>query len=942
MREEQTRYSRLANLTKLINTKFDLRQVLEHVVIAISEEIVQCDSVGIYLPQGDGTFKGYVGKPEVINGMTLDMHIVDPKVDRLAREVIETKKAIYIPDTSVDNRPDKRAVESFQIKSLFALPIFYEEELYGLVYLFDYGISMKLSESEIQSVEAYVNMAAVAIRNTKEFERKEALIQEKQLLLNATRDLSLCSTMQEVLDRAFSYIAKVLNNGNIGVHLLDPVAESNFSPAKLSKESDWTEEEWKKTHSKVRVNHQEDLLFKEVIRTKEAILVPDVSVDPRPSQDACRRFGIKGVFMLPLVTMGEVLGIIAVVNLEKAGHVYTRAEMQLAESIVNATASTLSNLLRLEKQDLIIRERTLALTEKNKELEDAVHELKKLSKEKELILNSAGDGIFGLCLQGDITFSNPAGAAMLGYENKEELIGKSYKSIFKNIDPENVMNEQNLAFFMEKSKHKHEGDEQFFRKNGTSFPVEYVISSIKDGEDTTGYVVTFRDITLRKQLEAKIKYHAYHDSLTDLPNRLLFHDRLEQALSNAHFHKKKLAVMFLDLDRFKQINDTFGHSYGDRLLKQVADRLKRCMPKGVTVSRQGGDEFTIIMPNIHSSQNAINLALKILHSFDEPFLLKENEVFVKTSIGISMYPHDGSSVDSLVKKADTAMYKAKELAGNNYCFYTREMDNRTIENVQLENDLYKALDREEFEIYFQPQIDYKEMKLFGVEALLRWNHRKKGMISPEEFIPLAEETGLIIPIGEWMLKNACKQVKKWHDDGFGEFKVAVNLSALQFEQRNFVEIVKSILDETKLAPNLLGFELTENLIIKNKSLTYTTIQQLIALGITISIDDFGKGYSSLGYLKNFPIDTLKIDKSFIRDVEEDTDSSAILATIIHLGQNLKLNVIGEGVETMEEANFLLSKGCHYMQGYLFSPPLSTEEFEKSFLQRDKGLFKITR
>ena len=938
MQEEQTRYFRLAKITKMIITKLELREVLEHVVTAISEEIVQCDSVGIYLPQDDGTYRGYVGKPDVINGMTLDMHVVDPEFDLLAKEVIETKKTIYIPDTSRDKRPDRRPVEAFQIKSLLALPIHYEDEIYGLVYLFDYGIPMDLTQSEIQSVEAYVNMAAVAIRNAKDMSRKEALISEKQLLLDVTRDLSLCATLKEALDICFHYVGRVLNNQNIGVHLLDPLAESKLKPARLSKDSDWSEEDWKKTHRKVKLDYQKDLLFQEVIQTKKAVLVPDVSRDPRPNHEACRQFGIKGVFMMPLVAMGEVLGTIPVVNLEKAGHVYTETEMQLAQSIVDATASTLSNLLYMEKQEQIIKERTAELTQKNKELENVIKELKRLSRENELILNSAGDGIFGLNLQGKITFCNPAGASMLGYDNKNDLIGQSYAGIFHRSKSQEL--EDPTVFFksIEKNRGHHDIDEHFYKKDGSRFPVEYIVSSIKEGGDTVGYVVTFKDITQRKQLEEKIKYHAYHDSLTDLPNRVLFKDRLDQALTYAQLHDEQLAVMFLDLDRFKLINDTLGHSYGDMLLKQVAKRLTSCMPKGATISRQGGDEFTVILPNIHSQKEVIEVTERMLDAFEKPFYLSGNEVFIKTSIGISMFPDDGSDADRLVKNADTAMYKAKESAGSHYRFYISDMVHRTFESVKLENDLYKALKRGEIEIYYQPQIHYDIKKVVGVEALIRWNHPEKGVISPCEFIPIAEETGLIVSVGEWVLRHACRQMKCWHDKGYSRIKLAVNLSARQFEQRNFVSKVKEILTETHLSPRHLEIELTENLIIANTEVTLKIMQELKDLGVQISIDDFGTGYSSLGYLKDFPIDTLKIDKAFICDVAKETDKAAITNTIIHLAQNLRLNVIAEGVETQEQVDFLFSRGCYLMQGYFFSPPIRSEEMAKKFLRDKKTLF----
>lgn len=936
MFKEQMRYSRLAHLTKLINTKLELRDVLQHVTTAISEEIVRCNSVGIYLPQEDGTFKGYVGKPQVINGWTLDMHVIDTDMDLLAKEVIDTRKTIYIPDTSKDNRPDPRAVEGFHIKSLLVLPISFEQELFGLVFLFDYGIPMNLTESEIQTVEAYVNMAAVAIQNARNLTQKENSIAEKQLLLDVTRDLAMCSTLHESLDSCFFYLGKVLNNYNIGVHLLDPITERQIRPAKLSKDSDWTEEDWMKTHGKIRIDESNDAVFQEVIKSKKAILIPDVFADKRPNHDLCRNFGINGMLMLPLVSMGEVLGVIPVVNLEDGKLDYSIATMQLAQSIVDATASTLSNLLYMEKQEIIIEERTSEITVKNKELQKAITELQQLSREKELILNSAGEGIFGLDLDRKITFCNPAGVSMLGYRTKGELIGQPASLIFngKNRAGENV-----APANMNNNWSQYDQDQNFYRHDNSSFPVEYVISSIKESDEIVGEVVTFKDITQRKQMEAEIKYHAYFDSLTDLPNRILLKDRLSQGITHAQIHNEKLAVLYLDLDRFKLINDSLGHSFGDHLLRHVAERLSLCVPKGATVSRQGGDEFTIYLPNIKCENEVLKVVHLVVDSFREPFQLLDNEIYIKTSIGISLFPDNGDTTETLIKNADTAMYKSKEISGNSYHFFSEGMDTRTFESVKLENALYRALDHGELVIHYQPQIDYISHQIVGVEALLRWNHPEKGLIAPDQFIPIAEETALIIPIGEWVLRESCRQLKEWHDQGYPLLSVAVNLSARQFEQNNLFAMVTNVLDEVGLSPEYLHLELTENLIIKNKDLTLKTMKELKGLGIKIAVDDFGTGYSSLGYLTSLPIDTLKIDKSFLQDVTNDDDNAAITNTIITLAQNLNLSVIAEGVETKQHVEFLSARDCYLMQGYYFSRPMKAEDITLDFIMnRDNSRF----
>lgn len=918
MEKEQARYTRLAHITKLINANTELRPVMEHVTTAISEEIVSCDSVGIYLPQEDGSFRGYVGKPEVINGMTLDMHVVDTEFDLLAKEVIETQKTIYIPDTSKDPRPDPRAVAGFGIKSLLALPISYERELFGLVFLFDYGIPMNLTTDEIQTVEAYVNMAGVAIRNAKNLTRKENLLAEKQLLLDLTRELSMSSSIQDVMDKCFHYIGTVLNNHNIGVHLLDPLAGARIKPANLSSKSEWDKGEWLKKHHELRFDPSNDPVFHEVLRTKKPLHIPDVHKDERVNQEICQTFGIEEMLLLPFVTMGEVLGTLVLVNFGKDARGFHGADIQLAQSIAEATASTLSNLLYMEKQEVLIEERTSEIRIKNNELENAIAELENLSQERELILNAVGDGIFGLDLDGRITFGNPSAESMLGYE-KGELIGQPYQIILNK--------EENLK---KKSFYIKEGV-KFRKKDGSSFYVEYAFSSIKERGEILGEVVTFRDITVRKQLEEEIKYLAYYDSLTDLPNRILLDDILEKEIKKAERAGQNLAILYLDLDRFKTINDSLGHSYGDFILREVANRLNFNVPESAVVSRRGGDEFTIILPNLESRNEVIELVERLVNSFAEPFALKGNEVYIKTSIGISLYPEDGNTAEILIKNADAAMYKSKEKSGTYHHFFKSEMSERNFENITLENALYKALEKEELVIYYQPQIDSRTNSIMGAEALLRWNHPLKGMISPLDFIPLAEETGLIVPIGKWVLLNACRQLKKWHSRGFVDMTVSVNLSGRQFEEDDLIAMVESILAETDLAPEFLHIELTENQIFKNTEVTLEKMQELKTLGVKIALDDFGTGYSSLGYLKNFPIDTLKIDRSFLFDIIKYKDNAAITSTIITLAQNLSLNVIAEGVETEEQLDFLKERNCYIMQGFYFSKPIGAEMFEEKYL-----------
>ncbi|MCA0972456.1 EAL domain-containing protein [Halobacillus litoralis] len=922
MADEQSRYSRLAQITKLINTKLDLREVLMHVVTAISEEIVQCDSVGIYLPQDDGTYRGFVGKPETINGMTLDMHVVDPAYDRLAKEVIETGQTIYIPDTSKDDRPDKRAIKAFKITSLLVAPVIHENHLYGLAFLFDYGIPMNLNESEIESIQAYINMAAVAIRNSNDLKRKEKLISEKQLLLNVTRELSLSSSIQEALDICFRYVGEVLDNHNIAAHFLDPVAERQITPTSLSSNSDWNEAEWKEQHKRLNVKFEEDPLFIEVISKKESLYVPDVNQDPRPNMEVCRNFNIKSIYILPLITMGDVLGTVSVVQLGETTTHYSRSSMQLVESIVDATAPVLFNLTYMEKQELIIQDRTSEVRKKKEELEQAFSELKQISQEKELILDSAGEGIFGMDLEGTITFSNLSAKSILGYSSTDEMKGASLSHIL------GVDQEDSASFYDEIHYNNHKRLERtFIKKNGKTFPAEYMITPQQIDQNVVGYVVTLKDITARKQMEEQIKYHAYYDSVTNIPNRTLFQDRLNQALAYAESQERLLAVLFLDLDRFKQINETFGHSFGDSVLRQVAERLEGVLPKEATVSRQSGDEFVILLPNVSNMEEVKGITENILEAFVAPCHIHEQEISVKTSIGISLYPDHGLNAEQLLKRADAAMYRAKERTGNQFQVYSDELESNSLERIQLENDLFKALEQEEeFVLHYQPKVDMRTMEVVGMEALIRWEHPSFGLLPPKTFIPLAEETGIIAKLGTWVIKEACRQRKKWYDQGFREMVMSANLSPQQLNQKNLVDIVAQILRDTGLPAELLELELTENLIIHNTEQTLETIKQLKQLGVLISIDDFGTGYSSLGYLKDFPVDVLKIDKSFIDELTTDSSQSAITDSIISLSQNLNIGVIAEGVETAEQANYLNKKGCHLIQGFYFSPPIPEDEF----------------
>lgn len=420
----------------------------------------------------------------------------------------------------------------------------------------------------------------------------------------------------------------------------------------------------------------------------------------------------------------------------------------------------------------------------------------------------------------------------------------------------------------------------------------------------------------------QIDFYANHDYLTGLPNRILFKEQCRTALKQ----KQSAAILFLDLDRFKIINDMFGHSIGDDLLRAVSRRLQQHVRLGDTVSRIEGDEFALMLGNA-SQDEAAGVAQLLIDELSKPFTLDGNEFFVTPSIGISLYPNDATDEETLVKQADTAMYHAKEMGRNHFRFYTTEMNERMANRARLEKGLRKALERNELTVHYQPQVDITTGDITGMEALLRWQHPDLGVVSPADFIPLAEETGMIIPIGEWVLRKACKQNQAWLEAGLPPMRMAVNLSARQFQQQNLVEVVSKVLQDTGLPPYFLDLEITESVAMFNEDYVIAKLQELKNLGIKISIDDFGTGYSSLSYLKKFPIDALKIDKSFVAEVMNDKDDAEIIATIISMARNLRVSVIAEGVENEEQLQFLRKQKCTEAQGYFFSRPMDALELQ---------------
>ncbi|SHI17414.1 sensor domain-containing protein [Desulfosporosinus lacus] len=556
-----------------------------------------------------------------------------------------------------------------------------------------------------------------------------------------------------------------------------------------------------------------------------------------------------------------------------------------------------------------------------------------LEKERaQVTLESIGDAVITTDVQAKIEYFNPVAEALTGW-SKKEAIGLSLEKIFKIINEETGESvESPVARSLREGRVVSIADQTvLINKLGNTVSIEDSAAPIRDRDDTIiGAVLVFRDVSYKRNHMKELAHQAQHDALTGLPNRFLFNEHLKQALARAKRKEGKVAVMFLDLDRFKLINDTMGHNLGDQLLKSVAERIHQTLREGDTVARQGGDEFLVILSEIKDEMEAKSVSERILGVFSKPIILEDNEIYISTSIGISLYPDDSIDRETLVKQADTAMYYAKERGRNNCQFFTPGLNIKANQRLSTENSLRKALIREEFVLHYQPQVNLDTGHIVGLEALLRWNSVEFGLVSPAAFIPVAEETGLIIPIGEWVLRTACAQNKDWQDQGFIPLRIAVNISARQFQEPGFIKLVKQVLQETKLDPQWLELEITERIAMEKGEITLKMLAAFKELGIRISIDDFGTGFSSLNYLSRMPIDTLKIDQTFIQDISSGDNGKEVVTAIIQLAKNLQLKVIAEGVETNNQCSFLKDKLCDEMQGYLFSKAVPSEEAEKLF------------
>jgi diguanylate cyclase (GGDEF)-like protein/PAS domain S-box-containing protein len=537
------------------------------------------------------------------------------------------------------------------------------------------------------------------------------------------------------------------------------------------------------------------------------------------------------------------------------------------------------------------------------------------------VIEHIADGVVVLDAEGTIVAVNPAFTQITGYSEAEAL-GKD-RTLTRSGRHEQAFYEAMWQEQLDKGFWR--GELWSVRKNGELYLEFLTVSAVRDTRGkATHYVGVFSDITKAKESQEKLDHLAHHDPLTALPNRLLFHDRLQHALLRAARDGEQLALLFIDLDRFKNVNDTLGHHIGDELLKQVAKALNDRLREGDTLARLGGDEFIVLLENIDNQYGASQVAEKLVQMFEEPFMVAGHELFVTCSVGISLFPDDAADLNMLIRNADVAMYQAKARGRNGFSFYAPSMSGEGVERLRLETFLRRSIEKDEIFLNYQPQVEIDTGRLVGVEALVRWNHPELGLVPPIRFIPLAEDTGFINQLGKWVLHEACRQMVRWQEAGLHVPKIAVNLSAKQFERGSIVNMVADILRDTGLEPQRLQLEVTES-VIMNTGDAMVFINDLHSIGVALAIDDFGTGYSSLAYLKQLPVETLKIDRSFIKDISTDVNDEAIAIAIIQLGKSMNLSVIAEGVETAEQAAFLLRHGCNLAQGYFYSRPVAPDD-----------------
>jgi diguanylate cyclase (GGDEF)-like protein/PAS domain S-box-containing protein len=571
--------------------------------------------------------------------------------------------------------------------------------------------------------------------------------------------------------------------------------------------------------------------------------------------------------------------------------------------------------------------RALRYAVERKMMEEALFMEKELAQ---VTLKCIGDAVICTNISGSITFLNVVAEKLTGWSG-QEAAGRPVAEVFRILNAANGEAIPNLVdIVLRKDETVHAPPNSILiRRDGFEIPIEDSVAPIHDREgQATGAVIVFRDVSAARSMALQMTHSAEHDFLTGLPNRMLLNDRIGQAIAFARRHTKQVAVLFLDLDGFKHINDSLGHPIGDKVLQSVGKRLVDCVRRSDTVSRQGGDEFVVLLSEVERIEDAAVAARRMLQAVAEAHSIDQHDRHVTASIGVSIYPNDGLDAEALVKNADTAMYQAKENGRQSYQFFEPAMNVRAVERQSVEEGLRRALERREFILHYQPKINLRTGAITGAEALIRWTHPTRGSLSPAQFIPVAEDCGLILAIGAWVLREACMQARAWVDAGLPVTTIAVNVSAMEFRDKNFLEGLFAILSETDLDPRSLELELTESILMKRPESTVSILQALRERGVQAAVDDFGTGYSSLSYLRKFPVDALKIDQSFVRQISAAGDDTTLVTAVISMARSLKLRVVAEGVETLEELAFLRAHQCDEAQGYYFSRPVLPQQFAR--------------
>ena len=765
---------------------------------------------------------------------------------------------------------------------------------------YDFIIKPLQREELLHAVERALERQALVVENRTLAEKLKERVKKLEFFKMVSKELSSTLDLSTLLEKIMQTTKSVMGAEACSILLRDErTGELTFTVA-LGEKSEEIKD------FKIRRGQG---IAGWVFEHKEPLLVADVRRDGRFSREVDRKTGFetRSMIAVPLLVKDSILGVIQVINKVDAGY-FDDGDLDLLLTISGPIAVAINNA-------------------------ETAEDLKRSEEKFHKISSSAQDAIIMMDSEEKISYWNPASERIFGYSGAEAVGSRLHSLIMPSV--------HHKAFVRGFDRFRNTGEGvvlgktmvlSALKKDKTEFPVEVSISAVKIGSEWNSIGI-IRDITERKQFEDTIREMSYHDQLTGLPNRRLLLDRFHQVLARSKRYNLLAAFLFLDLDRFKVVNDTLGHAVGDELLKAVAERLKGYTRESDTIARIGGDEFTVLVQDIKNVEDVKVLIEKIITLFDAPFELMGHELFVTTSMGVSIYPKDGEDAATLFKNADIAMYKAKDEGRNNFQLYTPAMNVRAMDRLRLENKLRRALEKEEFVLHYQPQVEINTGRVIGVEALVRWDDPEEGLVPPGEFIPMAEDTGLIVPIGEWVLKTACAQNKAWQARGLVPVTMAVNLSMRQFKQKNFVAVISRVLSEAGLDPMYLELELTESIIMEDVEATVEVLSGLKAMGIRLSIDDFGTGYSSLAYLKRMPIDMLKVAHVFVREITVNPDDTAISTAVINVAQSLNIEVIAEGVETIEQFNLLRLLRCDKIQGYLISRPLPADGVEE-FLQED--------